>query len=149
MPPEDHTRDGARRTITGGGNNRPAPRPTEGGVRTVPKAIRLHQTGGPEVLQWEEVQVGEPGEGQARVRHTAIGVNFVDTYHRSGLYPLPLPGGLGSEGAGVVEGVGPGVAHVRPVDRVAYAGGPPGSYSEVRVMPAGRLVKLPGGAPHR
>jgi NADPH:quinone reductase len=111
----------------------------------MPKAIRLYQTGGPEVLKWEEVAVGEPGQGHARVRHTAVGVNFVDTYHRSGLYPLPLPGGLGSEGAGVVEAIGPGVAHVRPGDRVAYAGGPPGSYSEVRVMPADRLLKLPEG----
>src|SRR5262245_55068151 len=95
---------------------------------TMPKAIRVHRTGGPEVLNWEEVAVGDPGDGQARVRHTAIGVNFVDTYHRSGLYAMPLPGGLGSEGAGVVEAIGPGVSHVRPGDRVAYAGGPPGSY---------------------
>src|SRR2546421_8183278 len=96
----------------------------EEGVRAMPRAIRLYQTGGPEVLRWEEVDVGEPGEGQARVRHTAVGVNFVDTYQRSGLYPLPLPGGLGSEAAGVVEAVGPGVTHVRAGDRVAYAGGP-------------------------
>jgi NADPH2:quinone reductase len=109
------------------------------------KAIRVHKTGGPEVLQWEEIDVGQPSEGQARVRHTAIGVNFIDTYHRSGLYPLPLPTGLGSEGAGLVEAVGPGVSHVEVGDRVAYAGGPPGSYSEVRVMPADRLVKLPDG----
>jgi NADPH2:quinone reductase len=111
----------------------------------MPGAIRLHRTGGPEVLQWDEVGVGEPGEGEARVRHTAIGVNFIDTYHRSGLYPLPLPSGLGSEGAGVVEAVGPGVAHVKPGDRVAYAGGSPGSYAQVRLMPADRLVKLPEG----
>jgi NADPH2:quinone reductase len=111
----------------------------------MPRAIRLHQTGGPEVLQWEAVEVGEPGEGQARVRHTAVGVNYIDTYHRSGLYPLPLPTGLGSEGAGVVEAVGPGVTHVRPGDRVAYAGGPPGSYAEVRLMPADRLLKFPEG----
>jgi len=90
----------------------------------MPRAIRLHQTGGPEVLQWEEAEVGDPGGGRPRVRHTAVGVNFVDTYQRSGLYPLPLPGGLGSEGAGVVEAVGPGVTHVKPGDRVAYAGGP-------------------------
>jgi NADPH2:quinone reductase len=109
------------------------------------KAIRLSKTGGPEVLQWEEIDVGQPGEGQARVRHTAIGVNFIDTYHRSGLYPLPMPTGLGSEAAGVIEAVGPGVTHVRAGDRVAYAGGPPGSYAEVRVMPADRLVKLPEG----
>jgi NADPH:quinone reductase len=111
----------------------------------MPKAIRLHKTGRPEVLQWEEAKVGEPGEGQARVRHTAIGVNFVDTYHRSGLYALSLPGGLGSEGAGIVEAAGPGVTHVQPGDRVTYAGGPPGSYAEVRVMPADRLVKIPEG----
>ncbi len=115
----------------------------------MPKAIRFHQAGGPEVLQWEEVDVGEPGPGQARVRHTAVGVNFIDTYHRSGLYPVPLPSGLGSEAAGVVEAVGAGVAHVRPSDRVAYAGGAPGSYSEVRVMPADRLVKLPEGIADR
>ncbi len=111
----------------------------------MPRAIRFHQTGGPEVLQWEEVAVGEPGEGQVRVRHTAVGVNFIDTYHRSGLYPLPLPSGLGSEGAGVVEAVGPGVTLVGVGDRVAYAGGAPGSYAEVRLMPADRLVKIPAG----
>jgi NADPH:quinone reductase len=109
------------------------------------KAIRLPKTGGPEVLQWEEIDVGQPGEGQARIRHTAVGVNFIDTYHRSGLYPPPMPTGLGSEGAGLVEAVGPGVRHVEVGDRVAYAGGPPGSYSEVRVMAADRLVKLPDG----
>src|SRR5947209_1343582 len=109
------------------------------------RVARIHETGGPEVIRWEHVEVGEPGESQARVRHTAVGVNFVDTYQRSGLYPLPLPGGLGSEGAGVVEAVGPGVTHVRPGDRVAYAGGPPGSYAEARLMPADRLLKLPAG----
>jgi len=111
----------------------------------MPKAIRITATGGPEVLRWEDVEVGEPGEGQARVRHTAVGVNFIDTYHRSGLYPIPLPSGLGSEAAGVVEAVGPGVTVVKPGDRVAYAGGPPGSYAEVRVMPADRLVRIPEG----
>ena len=115
----------------------------------MPKAIRLHQTGGPEVLRWEDVEVGEPGEGQARVRHAAVGVNFIDTYHRSGLYPLPLPTGLGSEGAGVVEAVGKGVTHVRPGDRVAYAGGPPGAYAEARLMPADRLLVLPEGIKDR
>ena len=115
----------------------------------MPHAIRLYQTGGPEVLRWEEIEVGEPAQGQARVRHTAVGVNFVDTYQRSGLYPVPLPGGLGSEGAGVVEAVGAGVTHVRPGDRVAYAGGPPGSYAEVRLMAADRLVKLPEGISDR
>src|SRR5881227_902611 len=111
----------------------------------MPKAIRFHKTGGPDVLQLDEVEVGEPGPGQARVRHTAVGVNFVDTYHRSGLYPPPIPGGIGSEAAGVVEAVGPGVSVVRPGDRAAYAGGPPGSYSEVRVLPADRLVRIPEG----
>jgi NADPH2:quinone reductase len=109
------------------------------------KAVRIHETGGPEVLRWEDVEVGEPGEGQARVRHTAVGVNFLDTYHRSGLYPLPLPSGLGSEAAGVVEAVGPGVKVVRPGDRVAYAGGAPGSYALARVLPASILVPIPDG----
>jgi NADPH2:quinone reductase len=108
----------------------------------MPRAIRFHQTGGPEVLRLEDVAVGDPGPGEARVRHTAIGVNFVDVYHRTGLYPLPLPSGVGVEGAGVVEATGAGVAHVRAGDRVAYTG-PPGSYSEVRLVPADRLVKLP------
>ncbi|HEY6002778.1 MAG TPA: quinone oxidoreductase [Anaeromyxobacter sp.] len=107
------------------------------------KAIRIHETGGPEVLRLEDVAVGEPGPGEARVRHAACGVNFIDTYHRTGLYKMPLPVTLGVEGAGVVEAVGSGVAHVKPGDRVAYAGGPPGGYSEKRVMPADRLVRLP------
>lgn len=109
----------------------------------MPHAIRFHQTGGPEVLRWEEIAVGEPGAGEARVRHKAVGVNFIDTYHRGGLYPLPLPSGLGREGAGIVESIGEGVTHVKPGDRVAYAAGPLGSYSEVRCMPAERLLKLP------
>ncbi len=109
----------------------------------MPKAIRIHETGGPEVMRLEEVAVGEPGPGQARVRHTAIGVNFIDTYHRSGLYKLSLPSGLGVEGAGTVEAVGPGVTHVKAGDRAAYMGGPPGAYSEVRVIPADRLLRLP------
>ncbi len=109
------------------------------------KAFRFYQTGGPEVLRWEDVEVGEPGEGEARVRHRAVGVNFIDTYHRTGLYPLPMPSGLGGEGAGVVEAVGKGVAHVQPGDKVAYAGGPPGSYAEARVMPVDRLLKVPEG----
>lgn len=109
----------------------------------MPLAIRFARTGGPEVLSLEEVTVGEPGPGEARLRQAAIGLNFIDTYHRSGLYPLPLPSGLGLEGAGVVEAVGPGVTEVAPGDRVAYAGGPPGAYAEVRLMPADRLVRLP------
>jgi NADPH2:quinone reductase len=111
----------------------------------MPKAVRFHKTGGPEVMVYEDVAVGDPGPNQARVRHTAIGVNFIDTYHRSGLYPLPLPSGVGSEAAGVVEAVGPGVTWVKPGDRVGYAGGPPGSYSEARIVPADRLVKVPDG----
>jgi NADPH:quinone reductase len=112
------------------------------------RAIRIHQVGGPEVLRFEEVPVGAPGPGQALVRQTAVGVNYVDIYHRSGLYPLPLPSGLGSEAAGRVEAVGPDVRSVSPGDRVVYlaAGGLPlGSYAEARVLPADRLVKLPGG----
>ena len=109
------------------------------------KAVRFHEAGGPEVMRWEDVEVGDPGDGQARIRHTAVGVNFIDTYHRLGMYPLPLPSGLGSEAAGVVEAVGPGVTVVRPGDRVAYAGGPPGSYCEQRLLPASILVPIPEG----
>ena len=115
----------------------------------MPHAIRIHATGGPEVLAWEEVAVGDPGPGEARVRHAAIGVNYLDTYHRSGLYKLPLPSGLGNEAAGVVEAVGPGVDWVRPGDRVAYGTGPLGAYSETRVMPADRLLKIPEGVSDR
>jgi NADPH2:quinone reductase len=106
-------------------------------------AVRLHRTGGPEVLQYEAVDVGAPAAGEARVRQHAIGVNFIDIYHRTGLYPLPLPSGLGLEAAGVIEAVGPGVGDLAPGDRVAYAGGPPGAYAQVRNMPADRLVPLP------
>ena len=106
-------------------------------------AIRIHQTGGPEVMRWEEIAVGDPDPGEACVRHEAVGLNYVDTYHRSGLYPLPLPSGLGSEAAGVVEAVGSGVTDFKPGDRVAYAGGPLGAYSQVRCLPAHRLLKLP------
>ena len=115
----------------------------------MPNAIRIHQTGGPEVLQWESVTVGEPGPGEARVRHTAVGLNYIDTYHRSGLYKLPLPSGIGLEASGVVEAVGPGVTDIAKGDRVAYCGGPPGSYAEVRVMPADKLVRLPDGVSDR
>src|SRR2546422_1171525 len=111
----------------------------------VPKAIRFHKYGGPEVLQWEEVPVGDPGPGEARVRHKACGLNLIDVYQRNGLYKVSLPAVAGNEGAGVVEAVGAGVAHVRPGDRVVYAAGPPGSYCEVRVMPAYRLCVLPDG----
>jgi NADPH2:quinone reductase len=111
----------------------------------MPKAIRFHKPGGPEVLVYEDVSVGDPGPGEARVRNTAIGLNFIDTYHRSGLYPLQMPSGLGLEAAAVVEAVGAGVTWVKPGDRVGYAGGPPGAYSEVRNAPADRLVKVPDG----
>ena len=109
------------------------------------KAIRIHTPGGPEALVWEDVTVGDPGPGEARVRHTAIGLNYIDTYHRSGAYKLPLPAVIGQEGAGVVEAVGPGVTDVKKGDRVAYAGGPVGAYSEARLIPADRLVPLPEG----
>ncbi len=111
----------------------------------MPKAIRIQQTGGPEVMQYVDVDVGPPGPGEAQVRHEAIGLNYIDVYFRTGLYPLPLPAGIGLEGAGVVTAVGEGVGHVRPGDRVAYSGVPPGSYSELRNMPAQLLVKLPRG----
>jgi NADPH2:quinone reductase len=112
---------------------------------TMAKAIRYARTGGPEVLEYVDVEVGEPGPGEARVRNHAIGLNFIDVYFRNGLYPAPLPGGLGHEAAGVVEAVGEGVTHVKPGDRVAYAARPNGAYSELRVMPAEILVKLPDG----
>src|SRR6266853_1880910 len=108
-------------------------------------AIRFEKTGGPEVLTWQAAEVGKPGQGQVRLRHTAVGLNYIDTYQRSGLYQLPMPSGLGSEAAGVIEEVGPGVTGLKPGDRVAYAGGPLGAYSEARVMPAARLVPVPDG----
>jgi NADPH2:quinone reductase len=107
------------------------------------KAIQFSRTGGPEVLEYVDVEVGAPRPGQARVRHHAIGINFIDVYFRTGLYPLDLPSGLGQEAAGVVEAVGEGVTHVKAGDRVAYAARPNGSYSEVRVMPADILLRLP------
>jgi NADPH:quinone reductase len=111
--------------------------------RMTTKAVRIHALGGPEVIRLDELEVAPPGPNEALVRHTAIGVNFVDTYHRSGLYPLALPSGLGSEAAGVVEAVGPGVTALQPGRRVAYAGGPPGAYAERRIVAADRLVPLP------
>jgi len=109
----------------------------------VHKAVRFHQAGGPEVMRLEDVEVGDPGPGEARVRHVAVGLNFADTYFRSGLYPAELPNGIGVEAAGVVEAVGPGVTNVAAGDRVAYTGSPLGAYSTARVMPAGSLVRLP------
>ncbi len=106
-------------------------------------AIRIHETGGPEVLRWEEIAVGAPGPGEVRLRQSAVGVNFIDTYHRTGLYKLPLPSGLGVEAAGVVAAVGPGVDDLRVGDRVAYVLGAPGAYAEERVVAAARTVPLP------
>lgn len=106
-------------------------------------AIRFHRNGGPDVLQWEEVTVGKPGPGEARIRHTAVGLNFVDIYNREGVYKQPLPSGLGAEAAGVVEEVGAGVSDLKPGDRVAYGNSPLGAYSEARLIPADRLLKLP------
>ncbi|MEE8443868.1 MAG: alcohol dehydrogenase catalytic domain-containing protein, partial [Alphaproteobacteria bacterium] len=107
-------------------------------------AIRIHEQGGPEVLRWEEVEVGTPGAGEVLLRQTAIGLNFLDVYHRNGAYPLAeLPTAIGMEAAGIVEAVGDGVNDLKPGDRVAYAGYRPGSYAEARVMPAERLVALP------
>jgi NADPH2:quinone reductase len=111
----------------------------------MPHAIRFNETGGPDVLRWESVAVGEPGPGEARIRHAAVGLNFIDTYHRNGLYKVPLPSGIGIEAAGIVEAVGSGVTDLKPGDRVAYCSGPLGAYSEVRLAPADRLVRLPDG----
>jgi NADPH2:quinone reductase len=107
------------------------------------KAIRFSRTGGPEVLEWVDVEVPAPNSGEVQIRHRAIGLNYIDTYHRSGLYPVPLPSGLGSEGAGEIIAVGPGVKGFREGDRVAYGTGPIGSYAEVRNFPASQLVKIP------
>src|SRR5947208_7159105 len=108
-------------------------------------AIRFDKPGGPDVLTWQTVEVGKPGQGEVRLRHAAVGLNYIDAYHGSGLYPLPMPSGLGSEAAGVVEEVGPGITGLKPGDRVAYAGGPIGAYADERVMPADRLVPVPAG----
>lgn len=107
------------------------------------KAIRIHETGGPEVLSWEDVEVGDPGEGEIRLKQTASGLNFIDCYQRSGLYPLELPLTLGTEGAGVIEAIGPGVDHLTVGQRVAYAGGQMGSYAEERLIAAGAVVPVP------
>jgi NADPH2:quinone reductase len=112
-------------------------------------AIRLTETGGPEVLQLQTVEVGEPGPGQARVRHSYVAVNFIDIYFRTGRYPLPLPNGLGSDAVGVVEAVGPGVTDIKAGDRVGYLLGPQGAYADVRVMPAEVLIPLPDGVSDR
>jgi NADPH2:quinone reductase len=116
----------------------------------MPKAIRIHEYGGPEVLRWEEVEVGDPAPGQLRVRQAAVGLNYIDVYHRTGLYPLPsLPWTLGMEGAGQVEAVGEGVAEFKVGDRVAYASPPVGAYAEVRLISADRVVALPNAIDDR
>jgi len=112
-------------------------------IKIMTKAIRCRSNGGPEVMEYVDVEVGAPAAGEARVRHHAIGLNYIDVYFRTGLYPQPLPCSLGMEGAGVVDAVGEGVTHVKVGDRVAYATRPPGAYAEERVMPAAGLVKLP------
>src|SRR5690242_21740370 len=112
----------------------------------MPHAIRVHETGGPEVLKWEAVEVADPGPGQVRLRQEAAGLNFIDVYHRTGLYPQQLPFTPGVEGAGIAESVGDGVTSVKPGDRVAYAG-PIGGYAEERLIDADRLVQLPDSIP--
>ena len=109
------------------------------------KAIQIQQYGGPDVMKMVDVEVGEPGAGEVRIRHHACGLNFIDVYQRTGLYANPLPLNLGMEGAGVIEAVGAGVTHLKKGDRAAYAANPPGSYSEVRVLPAKTVCKLPDG----
>jgi NADPH2:quinone reductase len=113
------------------------------------KAIRFYEIGGPEVLKLETVEVGEPGPGQARVRHSYVAVNFIDIYFRTGQYPLQLPNGIGSDAVGVVEAVGPGVIDIRVGDRVGYLIGPQGAYADVRIMPADVLLPLPDGVSDR
>jgi NADPH2:quinone reductase len=113
------------------------------------RAIRFYETGGPEVLKLETVEVGEPGPGEARVRHTYVAVNFIDTYFRTGVYPLALPNGLGSDAVGIVEAVGPDVTDVKAGDRVGYLLGPQGAYSDVRVMPAAVLIPIPDAVSDR
>ena len=107
------------------------------------KAIRIKEPGGPETLSWEDVEVGDPGPGEVRVKHTAVGLNYIDVYHRSGLYPLEYPSGLGLEAAGLVEAVGEGVNDLKKGNRVAYASLPIGAYAEARIIASDRLVKLP------
>ena len=109
--------------------------------------IRFYEAGGPEVMQWESIEVGAPGPGEVRVRHLAVGLNFADTYFRSGLYPAALPAGMGVEGSGVVEAVGAGVTDFAEGDRVTYTGSPLGAYSTERVMDVAPLIKLPDTIP--
>jgi NADPH2:quinone reductase len=116
---------------------------------SMPKAIRIHENGGPEVMRFEEVEIGRPGPGEVLLSQAAVGLNYIDVYHRNGLYPVELPSALGMEGAGRIEEVGEGVTELAPGDRVAYASGPLGAYAEQRVMSAARLVKLPDGIDDR
>ena len=109
----------------------------------MPKAIRYDQPGGPDVMKWVDVEVGEPQAGQVRIRQHAVGLNYIDIYFRTGLYPQPLPGGLGMEAAGEVTAVGDDVTAFKPGDRVAYVWSQPGAYAQERVLPADRVVKLP------
>ena len=111
----------------------------------MPRAVRFYEVGGPEVLRLEDVEVGDPGPGEARISHVAVGLNFADTYFRSGIYPVPRPSGLGVEGAGVVTAIGPGVTHVDVGDRVTYTGflNTLGAYSTERLIPAAALIRLP------
>ena len=115
----------------------------------MPKAIRIHEQGGPDVMKWEDVDLAPPGAGEIRMRHEVIGLNYIDTYHRGGVYKIPLPSGIGSEAAGTVEAIGGGVTDFKPGDRVCYASGTPlqpvGSYAEARNVPAARLVQIPAG----
>src|SRR3954452_239819 len=111
--------------------------------RTMAQGIRFHEVGAPDVLRWESVEVGGPGRGEVRIRHLAVGLNFADTYFRTGLYPAALPAALGVEGAGVIEAVGPGVTGFAEGDRVTYTGSHPGVYSNERVMDVPPLIKLP------
>src|SRR5215217_8360300 len=122
-------------------------RRTREGEPSMAKGIRFHETGGPEVLRWESLPVGEPGPGEVRIRHAAVGLNFADTYFRTGLYPAPLPAGMGVEAAGVIEAVGPGVTGFAEGDRVTYTGSPLGAYSTERVMDVAPLIKLPDTIP--
>jgi NADPH:quinone reductase len=115
----------------------------------VAKAVRFYEAGGPDVLQLEDVPVGNPGEGEVRIRHVAVGMNFADTYFRQGYYPVPLPNGMGVEASGVIEAVGSNVNGYQPGDRVTYTGSPLGAYSTERVMPIGSLIKLPVDIDHQ
>jgi len=116
-------------------------------MTAIAQGFKFSRVGSPDVLEWQEETLAAPGEGQVQLRHDAIGVNYIDIYHRSGAYPLPLPSGVGVEGVGRIQAVGPGVAGFAEGDRVAYAGGPPGAYATARNVPAARIVKLPDDIP--